>query len=426
MTTKIAVIGPNDFMHNITLLAEQIKDVEIVPYIYSQPEEADAITRNVKPCDIVFYSGGLPYHFSMKARKQLTIPALYMEQDEMTIAISLLSIAHHQNIPLEHLSVDVLDASYFSNVLKNIGAPEARHHVIDFVGMLPKNFDISQIVQFHRELYRAGHTKMALTSISSVYDQLVENGIPAQQMIDPSKALIQGLLNAKAEAEWKKKNAATIAACYWSFPSFAYPDSKVDSLAKSIQASVHQRTDSAVSLFCTRGDIESAIHTESFRQFLHSGEEAVAVGFGYGETASNAEENAKIAQRFAEHEKTSCAYILTEKKELYGPYPDDVKFQSLVNVHPELVKLAKAIKISPANLSKIIQFSQYRQTIPFTAADLSSYLQVTRRSAERMIKKLVDHGSVKVVGEEMTYTQGRPRALYELNIPVYNFGKESQ
>ncbi|GIN90283.1 hypothetical protein J22TS1_13340 [Siminovitchia terrae] len=425
MATKIAVIGPADFMHNITLLAEQIKDVEIVPYIYSQPEESDAITRNLKPCDIVFYSGGLPYHFSVEARKHLTIPSLYMEQDEMTIAVSLLSIVHNQNITLEHLSVDVLDASFFSNVLKNIGAPEANHHVIDFAGMLPAGFDINQIVQFHQELYKSGQTKMALTSISSVYDQLMELGIPAQRMIDPSKALIRGLLNAKAKAELIKKNAAMIAVCHMSFPSLTYPNAKVDSFARSIQASVHQRADSTVLLFCTRGDIESFIYTDSFRQFLQSWEGVATVGFGYGETASDAEEHAKIAQRFADHEKTSCAYILTEMKELYGPYPDDVKFQSLVNVHPELVKLAKSIKISPANLSKIIQFSQYRQTLQFTAADLSSYLQVTRRSAERMIKKLVDHGSIKVVGEEMTYTQGRPRALYELDIPVYNFGKES-
>ncbi len=422
MATKIAVIGPADFMHNITLLAEQIKNVEIVPYIYSQPEESDSITRNLKPCDVVFYSGGLPYYFSAEARKKLTIPSLYMEQDEMMIAVSLLSIVHNKKIPLEHLSVDVLDACFFSNVLKNIGAPQAKHHVIDFVSMLPSDFDICKIVRFHQDLYESGQTKMALTSIYSVYDKLVELGVPAQRMIDPSKALIRGLLEAKAEAEMMKKHAATIAVCHMSLKN---SDPKVESLAKSIQASVQRRGDSAVSLFCTRGDIENIINTHGFRLFLQSWEGHAAIGFGYGETVSDAEEHAMIAQRFADHEKTSCAYILTEMKELYGPYPGDVKFQSLVNVHPELVKLAKAIKISPANLSKIIQFSQNRQTHQFTAADLSAYMQVTRRSAERMIKKLVDHGSIKVVGEEMTYTQGRPRSLYELDIPVYNYGKES-
>lgn len=426
MATKIAVIGPADFMHNITLLAEQIKDVQIVPYIYSRPEESDSITRNLKPCDVVFYSGGLPYYFSSEARKQLTIPATYMEQDEMVIAVTLLSVAHNKNISLEHLSVDVLDYSSFSNVLNDIGAPQAVHHVIDFAGMFPSNFDIEKIVQFHQKLYQSGKTKMALTSIYSVYDQLVERGVPAQRMIDPSRALLRGLLDAKAEAELVKKHAATIAVCHMRFfSSLKYPDETVDRFANAIKASVQQRGESAVSLFSTRGDIEKIINTDVFHQFLQSWEYRIAVGFGYGETASDAEEHAKIAQRFADHEKTSCGYILTETKELYGPYPDNVKFQRLINDHPDLVRLAKAVKISPANLSKIIQFSRSRQSLQFTAADLSAYLEVTRRSAERMIKKLADHGSIKVVGEEMTYTQGRPRALYELDIPIYDLGKES-
>lgn len=426
MSTKIAVIGPPDFMHNITLLAEQIKDIEIVPYIYSQPEESDSITRNLKPCDVVFYSGGLPYYFSAEARKLLTIPATYMEQDEMVIAVSLLSITHNKGLPLEQLSVDVFNSAFFTNVLKDIGTPRATHHVMDFVGMLPVDFDIRKIVRFHKDLYQSGQTKLALTSIYSVYDQLIEQGIPAQRMTEPSKALIRGLLDAKAEAELVKKHASTIAACYISFSSsFKYPDERVDGFANAIKASVQQRGVSAVSLFSTRGDIESIINTDGFHQFLQSWDEPVAVGFGYGETASEAEEHAKAAQRFANHEKTSCGYILTELKELYGPYPDGVKFQRLINIDPEHVKLAKSIKISPANLSKIIQFSKSRQSLQFTAADLSAYLQVTRRSAERIIKKMTDHGSIKIVGEEMTYMQGRPRALYELNIPIYHSGKES-
>ena len=46
------------------------------------------------------------------------------------------------------------------------------------------------------------------------------------------------------------------------------------------------------------------------------------------------------------------------------------------------MKIAKETKLSPANLSKIIQFSQSHPSLKFTAADLSEYLQVTRRSTE--------------------------------------------
>ncbi|UZM99851.1 hypothetical protein OL548_07555 [Lysinibacillus sp. MHQ-1] len=36
-----------------------------------------------------------------------------------------------------------------------------------------------------------------------------------------------------------------------------------------------------------------------------------------------------------------------------------------------------------------------------------------------LLKKLVDQGYAKVVGEEMTHQQGRPRTIYELNFATY-------
>lgn len=86
---------------------------------------------------------------------------------------------------------------------------------------------------------------------------------------------------------------------------------------------------------------------------------------------------------------------------------------------PALVAMAEQTKLSPAAISKLIRFSQSRQSKQFTANDLASHLQVTRRTAERTLKRLMEFSYVKIVGEEMTYRQGRPRALYEFNFPAY-------
>lgn len=142
------------------------------------------------------------------------------------------------------------------------------------------------------------------------------------------------------------------------------------------------------------------------------------IGFGYGTTVIEAEQNAGIALRFAQNDPfDKCGYILTDDKNLLGPYPKETKLQRLKNDDPKLFDIAKEIKISPGNLSKLIEFSRKRSSSQFTAAELTDYLQITRRSTERIIKKLVDHGSIRVVGEEMTYQQGRPRSIYELHLP---------
>lgn len=421
MTIKIAVIGPADFIQKTTQVAECINDIKIEPYIYLHPEQAAAITQNIKPCDIVLYSGSLPYYFSKDARKKLPIPALFMKQDEMTIAASLLSVVYKNHIPIEQISIDLFHSESFINVLKDIQSTQIPYHVIDYVDMLPDQFDTEKMVYFHYNLYKSGVTKLALTSIYAVHDRLLELGVPAKRMVEPTSALIRVLSDAKAEAELIKRKFATVAVCQFSFPpDFKYPNEYFTHFANEIQAFVKQKDDTTFLLFSTRGNIEKVLNTNVFQQFLLHWEQPVTAGFGYGETAADAEQNAEIAYRFARHhENEACGYILTENKELRGPFPQTEKVQHLKNDHPELLQLAKAIGISPANLSKIIQFSQSRKSLQFTAADLENYLQVTRRSTERLIKKLADHGAVKIVGEEMTYRQGRPRTIYELNIPVY-------
>ena len=48
--------------------------------------------------------------------------------------------------------------------------------------------------------------------------------------------------------------------------------------------------------------------------------------------------------------------------------------------------MAKLTSLSPLNISKLINFSNERQSAQFTSQNLSEYLQVTRRTTERIIK----------------------------------------
>ncbi|KMY53359.1 transcriptional regulator [Bacillus sp. FJAT-27231] len=421
MTIKIAVIGSADFIRTILSVAPQVGEIDIEPYVYDRPEEAAELVKHLKPCDILFFSGALPYYFSKEVHESMPIPSLYLEQDETAIAISLLSLISHQHISLERISIDLTESSFIQNILADIGFRDVPLYIMDYADKLPNKFDINDIVDFHYSLFQAGKSDRALTSIHAVYDKLQQLGVPAQRMIDPVKSLIHGLQNAKAQAELTKSHSATIAAGYISLKQTeATQKEHLAAFARKMNATIQPSSETAFLLYSTRGDIEIVMNSEAFHEFLLNWQEPVAVGFGYGFTAAEANQNAKIARSFAaHHEPESCGYILTEDKELLGPFPKEKKTQRLKNDHPEWLQIAKETKLSPANISKIIQFSKSRQSLQFTAADLSDYLQVTRRSTERILKKLVDHGFVKIVGEEMTYQQGRPRSIYELNMPIY-------
>jgi CRP-like cAMP-binding protein len=415
LSTRIAVIGSNEFMEQVNSLRTELADIEIVPYIYQEPKEAISIVKNLIPCDIIFFSGALPYFFSKEVRELLPIPSLYIATDEMAVTTSLLSILYHNKIDLERLSIDIIDSSIVSNVLTELNLEPNLVHVLDYQSLLEGHFDLGKIVDYHQKLWTEGKIDLALTSIHAVYDRLHSLGIPAMRIANPRNSLIKGLMKAKSEAELFKSKAAQIAVGYISTKN---QQDRIEEFAHKVQTSYQIIKEDLLVFYSTRGEMTPS----SLQQLMDESESDMIVGFGYGTTLKEAEQHAHIALRFSEKDTTKkCGYLLTEEKELVGPFPQkQVKKQhSLKNDHPELLHIARQTKLSPANLSKIMEFSKSRSSRPFTAVELTNYLQVTRRSTERIIKKLVDNGYIKITGEEMTYHQGRPRAIYELTIPIY-------
>ncbi|HDR6310600.1 TPA: transcriptional regulator [Bacillus cereus] len=419
MMIKIAVVGSKEFMETLLPVAHKLEEIEIDPYIYLHPAESSELLKCLKPCDFIFFSGALPYYMAKEIREQLRIPSTYLQQDETTVASSILSVMYHQGIQPHKISIDLVDRSFITNVFHDIGIKESPQ-VLDYENMLWSKDEINRVIDFHVAKYQSGAARLALTSIHTVYDELQKIGIPSERMIDPKQSIIHGLKDAKIKAELAKSHSATVGACMIS--SLELREGlleQLDVISKELRGSFKKIDEMTFILYTTRGDIESIIKTNMINNLFTSIEGTVAIGFGYGKTVKEAEQNAKIAQSFAKNNLIDhCFYILTSDKELFGPFPKEQRVQSLKNDNPELMKIAKETKLSPANLSKIIQFSQSHPSLKFTAADLSEYLQVTRRSTERLLKKLVDYGYAHICGEEMPYQQGRPRAIYEMNLPV--------
>lgn len=418
MNTKIALIGSRDFTEHVQAsIAPRLNGIDLIPYIYSEPQEAEKLISTIVPCDAVLFSGALPYFFTKEACKELTVPVLYLEQDETALITSLFHILQHHEIKPEHVSIDLMDTAFVDHIMTDLHLQNPPQYVMDYKSSLPHNFSINEYATFHQRLFQEGKTRFALTSIHSVYDRLVQLNIPCMRMIDPAKSLMRTINEARSQALLSKRKASTIAAVRLIVQE---KNSGLQKLVHLMEGTLQKKDgDSAYTVFSNRGSIENLLETAEFHSFFQL-DQPVLAGFGYGHTAAQAEENAETALSFAsKYDTESCAFIVNEDKELSGPYPDKNKKQQLKYNHPDMLSLAKQLKLSPANLSKIMQFYKNRTFRDFTAAELSDYMQISRRSAERILKKLVDNGSARITGEEMTYAQGRPRAVYELSFPMY-------
>ncbi|MER2090399.1 MAG: hypothetical protein ABS920_11730 [Sporosarcina sp.] len=415
MKVKIAVIGSNDFCRRTEQLVGNRKDIELNCYRYDEPSEAPSLIKTLTPSDAILFSGSLPYFYSKKVLDNLSIPAVYLQQDETAVAITLLKLSSQGLQDLSRISIDVRKHSNIQRVLNDLN----QKIEFPYIHLLQDEEMIGAITSYHQTLFLQGKTEMAITSVHAVFEQLQQQNIPACKMIDPESTILRCIDQAKQQALLHKSQSAQIAV---GIAQATSPATNIETAITTISSIMQARwnlKDERYTLYTSMGNIESALKRKEFLSTFETLANKAKMAFGYGESIIDATANANIALNLIQHNDGHSFYIVDSNKRLYGPFPKSVETIEMKNIDPELVKMADKTKLSPANISKLMHYSQTRQTKQFTANDLSLYLDVSRRTAERTLKKLVEFDYVKIVGEEMTYRQGRPRALYEFNFHSY-------
>ncbi|MBB4824434.1 putative transcriptional regulator [Sporosarcina luteola] len=411
---KIAIIGSEDFCRRTTQLLDTHSDIFLDPYIYQHPKEAVRIITRINPCDAILFSGSLPYELALPELEKLQIPSVYLKQDETAIAMTLLFLAATRQIQLNAISIDIREPIHLKHILNDLqDAVE-----IPYIHPIHKFETLETIVDFHTAHYSEGKTVVAVTSIHAVYERLVERQVPAMKMIDPESNILRTVQEAKQKALYYRSKSSQIAVgLIRPLSDHELASEEVTQLTKMLQG--HATTDSeGHSIFTTLGTIEQAVATAPFQELFQKLHSKAQLAFGAGETMVEAAQHAEQALALSTH--PSQFYLLDGFKQLRGPFPDHADGRIDLQVkNPASLQMAETTKLSPANISKVIQFGKSRQSKQFSANDLAVYMDVTRRTAERIIKKMSEYGYIRIAGEEMTYKQGRPRALYELNFPLW-------
>ncbi|MGM9967145.1 hypothetical protein [uncultured Rummeliibacillus sp.] len=414
MPTKIAVISSLAFKDRLISISQEVENIQLEFYIYNTPDETPKLMKTIKPCDVLLFSGTLPYLYAKPLLTNWPIPWTYLKQDEFAISTSILSVLAKHHIQLSQLSIDVINSKHVKNVLDDIEYNGSQ----PFVQEIHIEEHFNMIYQRHRKLWDEGKIRFVITSIHSIYDALIAEGIPAMRMHDSNSSIIHRLEETKVLSKMTKSESAKAVVGILEFSESNEDEQLIlQKVVTATHASYQKMDTNHFELFTTFGHIQNAFQHNLLESIFNITQYPIKLTFGYGESILEAQENAKRALDFA---LPNAIYIMSENKELQGPFPNQPIVLSLQTKDPYVLQMAKETKLSPLNISKIMAFSVSRQSLQFTAVDLAKYLQVTRRSTERILKKLVEHGYAKVVGEEMSYQQGRPRAIYELNFSTYH------
>lgn len=432
MWTQVAVITPEDFAPRITAYAAEFSNLTFSTYLYRNPMECGTLVEQIQECDVLLFAGPLPYFFGTKAFAKRGKPSVYIPSDEYTLTLNLGYILLNRNEGLRALSVDTPKKAYLEQAVAEWQLDSSGWSVTDYSQILEEDgapFDPERIIRFHLENYESGRSNLVLTSVDYVYERLRAQGVPCINMIVPEKSIRETVAKAAHYGQLLISENAQIAVGLAAINQWEQDEGGLDAgimlqqmlleLGKETDASIQQLGLDQFILYGTRGSIERM--TDRFSRMPVVGKMehlfgvTVSMGFGFGMTAKEAEAHARIGLFHARKQAGSSAFLVTNEKEVIGPLGTGTKAYRLKSEDRELLRVSEQTGVSVATLSKLSGFVKLRRDNRFTATDLAEYLQLSRRSAERIVKKLMTHRFVESVGEEQPYQQGRPRAVYRIN-----------
>ncbi|PFN06196.1 MULTISPECIES: MarR family transcriptional regulator [Bacillus cereus group] len=425
---KIGVIGSKFFLDSLSKHYPLFPEVKFISYQYENPEQSGMLVEEAgRETDLVLFSGSIPFYFGYKQVKNSSIEGIYILFDELTVALSLLSTSHLGKVNINKISIDLPDQNLLLKVLEESEIVEKSLHVKDYPWIYKRDGEtrelkIAEFVQFHSKLYHEGQTLFALTSIHAVYQELQRLDIPSRYMVQSKQTLIDSLTKAISLLNLKKTEESRIAVI--SIQSYQQSLKKseqflifLQKLSKRLHARVNLEYLDPNLIYTTRGALQ-AFGTDYYSDIIVEMEKEFKtlfqVGIGYGYTIQEAETHSAQALFFTNKflKNNSIACLVDENQKLHGPLFEKTHHVELKNEDQAIQELAGELKMSAKNIKLIYQFIKINNFKAFSAANLEEYMNCTRRSAERFIKRLIDGGCFLQAGEEHPYEQGRPRNLY--------------
>lgn len=431
MKIKLGIIGEEHSINILQEVIEEYDDYELSIFIDTdETRTLNIIADHQQDVDAWLVFDQINYlHIENWGQAQKTV---YYIPYRGASFYKTLCAAIYQGFKVEELSIDTIP---YYDITRGLDDMQIRYdfinHMSDECGALP----LDSYVTFHRELFKKGITKAAITKSYYVKTLLEREGVPSFCII-PMRVTIRNILNLiLSHFRITKLQECQIAVQVFSFNLSEDKDNfysvddlysreitisqKLISYTKNISGSLKPANEGNFYIFTTRGSLEQL--TNSFTcipelPILHDLSKSLrACGIGIGNSASEAEYNAVIALKHACADQKGSWYVVLDDKTISGPLGStqqiDYQYASA-----QLEEVSKKTSLSQATLSKICHALKIYGRNELNALELATILQILPRSARRILTCLTKHGYAEEIRSEMSETKGRPRKIYKIKL----------
>ncbi|MHA0858236.1 hypothetical protein [Paenibacillus sp. CMAA1364] len=432
MQIKIGIIGTETLVDKIMGVIQSFPTFVPITRIVTHEEDsvlfAEQLSNDV---ELLLLSGPLT-HRRVKEIVPLSIPVHYVP---LTGAGLYKALFHSmQSGKLRGgISVDTLTKTIVMRTLQDLDLEATRVVVYDG----PAYASPEQLIAFHQTQAESGNCSMALTGVEQVAQQLTNMQVSNEWLVPSEQDIIVSLERALLSSESRRGKESQIVVGMINVDDFGKLVMKRNSEhdVQKLKLDIHRMVLGYVEsldgyltslggdeylFFTTRGIFER--ETSGYKTIPLAKDAnislgiSLSMGIGFGISANVAGMNARIALRKSKEAGGNTCFIVREDQTLIGPLEMADPVQTVLSpMDAELVKRAEDAGMTSAYLSKLLnQMARFGKN-EYTVHDLASLLDVTVRSAHRLLLLWIDNGLVDIAGLEKM-PKGRPRQIFRVII----------
>lgn len=419
------------WVKNVELLNLEPCDFEFTIY-NSLAHLQEIFLEKIQQVDGVLFSGQIPYFFIQQHFPNLTVPMLHFDVTQEDFYRTLSEyIYKHKDFQMKRCLVDFLYEE--NNYLGVYEWAEKDDVPYVFNSSIQSFADVDvydKMRDFHVEMWQQNKVDVSMTRLGNLHEMLEPYGIQPLLVVPSEQSMnkiIEALLK-EIKLIQLTENQVVIAHLGMSInrDNVMDLDYRQMSLHKTI---LDFSKDNQMSFIIHRNAFYFEIITNysDFKLITNEMKNCqlasfltqdlqfpVHIGWGVGHSIQEAQLNAeKAAQMCAALETQS--YILSNTEKLIGPLGAKDCIQIDTQYDLEIEKLSVKLNTSSLQIQKIIAVMDKLQSNIVASEDLSTHLGITPRAANRILKKLEEHGAATVSTHLQKKLRGRPKKVYQIH-----------
>ena len=424
---KIGIIGPELSGRQIQAHLQAISP-ETETILYPRETTAGAlevIDQCEAECTAVLFTG-VAVCSSVIQRHTMIRAYEYVTKDAYSLMNTLRQM-ERQGLALDEFSIDAVEPHVVEDAFSECGITP-RH-----IRYLPIGSSEEQsYIQWHQALWDRGESKAILTGFVWVYHHFRDKGYPVFYLSGSRFTVREAFNRLVTRLELKEAHSAQIvveiieldnvsesAGSYYSDRlRTCQCESLVTEYCRRVEASFFRSGQNRYIIFANRGGVKR----EENYQWLYDLQSRILktglhpnIGIGFGSTAYQSEIHASKALTHAKAAKGSFIYLVDENGALTGPLGSESAISyDLISRDDQVEQIARETGMSGAYIAKLMALIQLRGDAEFDVKELADCLNITVRSAHRIIRKLLEQGYASVCGKESSGA-GRPKTLVRLH-----------